>query len=175
MTDIATLPTLTSEEVHAKMRQIRNAKSRIAEEIATCEIDRAKLRAELELVDEHQERVTKDDREYVARLERELQAHLLNLRAADDRVKSVKTPWGDILSRELQPEYIKDDAALLAWCQDSIAGFVRERVIYTPDWERLKKACHVNANGQMVTDYGEIVAGVEVIERGPKVTVEVVP
>jgi hypothetical protein len=170
MTDTIAPPTLTAEEVHAKMRQLRNARSRIAEEIATCDADRAKLQEELRMIDEHQERVTKEDREFCGMLERELSAHLLNLRATDDRVKSVRTPWGDVTSRVQQPEYKRDEHVLRTWMART--GWTTTREVVDFDWDLLKKESHVNANGQMVTNAGEVVPGVEVIERGPKVVVE---
>ena len=166
------LPTLTAEEVHTKMRQLRNARSRIAEEIATCDLDRAKLQEELRMIDEHQERVTKEDREFCAMLERELSAHLLNLRATDDHIKSVRTPWGDISSRVQQPEFERVEAELVEWAEGQ--GFTRLKTITSVDWDGIKKASHIRGDRLVLTQTGEIVAGVTVIERGPKVTVEVV-
>ena len=172
MTDTLAPPVLTAEEVHTKMRQLRNARSRIAEEIATCDLDRAKLQEELRMIDEHQERVTKEDREFCGMLERELCAHLLNLRATDDHIKSVRTPWGDISSRVQQPEFRRDDAVLRQWASHD-GRFWKVRITEDIDWDALKKACEVK-HGQLVTPQGEIVPGIEVIDREPSVRVEVV-
>jgi len=175
MTDTLAPPVLTAEEVHAKMRHLRYARQRIAEEIATCDADRRKLQDELELIAEHQERVTKDDREFAAMLERELEAHLLNLRATDDRIKSVRTPWGDIASRVQQPEFKRDEDVLFAWADEyDRANFVKVTTHVSLNWEQLKKECHVNGD-RLVLGTGEVVPGVEVIKRGPKVSVELVP
>lgn len=155
------------------MRSIRDARSRIAEEVETCDNLRSKLLGELDLVAEHEEQITRADRERVAYLEGQLTAHLLWRRQADPECKSISTPWGRIESRVQQPEYRRDDKALKEWMLAN--GWSRERRIVDIDWEGLKKACHVNADGRLVTDVGEVVPGVEVIERGPKVIVEVVP
>jgi hypothetical protein len=162
---------LAAEDVHMMMRQLRDCRSRIAEEIATCDADRAKLQHDLMLVDEHQERVTKEDRERAAFLEGQLTAHLLNLRAMDDRVKSIKTPWGDVTSRVQQPEIQRVEVVLIEWARGQ--GFTRTKTLTTLDWEGIKNACHVRGNSLVLTHTGEVVPGVEVVERLPKVTVEV--
>ena len=172
MTDVATAPVvLSAEDVHTMMRQLRDCRSRIAEEIATCDADRAKLQHDLMLVDEHQERVTKDDRERAAFLEGQLEAHLLNLRATDDRIKSVRTPWGDINSRQQPADFQRDDAVLKEWMLAN--GWTTTRTVTDINWEGLKKACEAKA-GRLVTPDGETVPGVDVVDRLPKVTIEVV-
>lgn len=184
MSEVAEHPVpvvLSAEDVHMMVRQIRDAKSRIAEEIATCEADRNKLRRELNMVDEHQERVTKADRERVAYLEGQLTAHLLNLRATDDRIKSIKTPWGDVTSREQPPEFERDEPVLLEWCHamDNTGGYPRlVRYFEEPDpvvdWKAVKALCHVD--GELLISPEKLpVPGVTVKPRPLRVEVEIAP
>lgn len=166
------LPTLSAEDVGWMMRSIRDAQSRIAETLATHAKYVAKLEAEIAMVYEAQHAAVKSDIDKCAYLEAQLTAHLLNQRAADDKVKSIETPWGRVTSRVQQPEYKRDDAALLEWAL-VYDDFTRMKTTTSIDWERLKAACHVR-DGKLVTSDGEVVPGVEVIERGPKVSVEVI-
>lgn len=174
MTDTAveSVATLSAEDVALMMRQIRDANSRMAEERATCERLRDKLDDELRMIDAHEERATKEDALRVSYLTAQLEAHLLNKRAAGPGVKSIATPWGRIESREQQPEFVKDDAALLEWAL-VYDDFVRMKTTTTIDWERLKAECHVRA-GQLITSEGEVVPGVTVTERPLKVVVKVI-
>jgi hypothetical protein len=167
----AGVTTLSAEDVALMMRQIRTAHSRIAEEVATCDSLRAKLHEELAMVDEHEHKVTKGDIEHIAFLTAQLEAHLLNVRAAEPNVKSIATPWGVIHSKVQQPEYKRDESLLVEWAEG--AGFTRLKTMSSVDWEGIKKASHVRGEHLVMNDDGQIVAGVEVIERGPKVTVEV--
>lgn len=161
---------LSDEDVALMMRQLRNALSRVAEETATCDSLRDKLHQELAMIEDHERKVTKADRDHIAYLEQQLTAHLLNVRAADDRVKSIDTPWGRISSREQQPEFQRDEATVLAWAEGT--PFARTRPLTTLDWKALKEHCHVR-DGWLVTPEGEVVPGVEVVERPLKVDVEV--
>ena len=166
---------LSAEDVGWMMRSIRDAQSRIQEETVTHNNYRSKLLLEMDLIDEAEHAATKPDIDRIAYLTQQLEAHLLNKRAADPEVKSIATPWGTVSSRVQQPEYKRDDAVLREWAFAN--GYWRQqtKVIEEIHWDALKKACHVNTLGQLVTDQGEIVPGVEVITRGPKVTVEVTP
>jgi hypothetical protein len=174
MTETLTeISSLSAEDVALTMRAIRDARSRIAEEVMTCNALRKRLEDELALIAQHEVDATKADRDRIAYFEGQLTAHLLNKRAADPNIKSIPTPWGTVSSVAQPPEYRRDDKALKEWMLAN--GWSKERRLVDIDWEGLKKACHVNAERQLVTDVGEIVPGVEVIERGPKVTVEVEP
>lgn len=177
MTDTAveSVAVLSTEDVGWMMRSIRDAQSRISEELATHAKYRDKLEQEIALVNEGYLAAIKSDVDRVTYLTAQLEAHLLNKRAADDSVKSIRTPWGSVESREQQPEYVKDDPALLAWLQANHTELIREKTTLSPDWETIKAYCHPNANGQLVTPDGEVVPGVEVTERPPKVTVKVTP
>ena len=162
----------TPENVAWAFRKLRDAKSRIAEERATATALTVRLQQEIQQVEDHFENVTKPDRETAAYMENQLAQHLLARRAADDSVKSIATPWGDVTSRVQPPEFKRDDVILKEWASHD-GRFWKVHITETPDWEALKKACHVQGQW-LVTPEGEVIPGVEVIERGPRVSVEVV-
>jgi hypothetical protein len=173
--------TLSAEDVALMMRQLRDARSRIHEEVETCNALRKKLEQDAQFIDAHEQAITKGDQARVAFLTQQLEAHLLNVRAAEPNVKSIATPWGVILSRTQEPEYKRDDKLLLAWAEGYTFGdnhatpYVRVKETRLPDWDAIKRHARVDEQGRMFTPDGEQIAGVEVIQRAPKVTVEVTP
>lgn len=77
--------------------------------------------------------------------------------------KTVSLPYGKISLKKQQPEFIKDEEALLEFAKSS--GFVK--VKETTDWAELKKSCKVY-NGMLVDEDGEVVPGVKVVEKDDK-------
>lgn len=85
--------------------------------------------------------------------------------ASDPRLKTIKLPAGKVQVRQQPPEYRRDNQALLNWLKErGMTEFVE--VAETPRWAELKRQVQVAA-GHVVTADGEIVEGVEVIERSP--------
>lgn len=175
-TAVESVAVLSAEDVALMMRSIRDARSRIAEEVATAEALHRRLEREVEMISEHLIDVTKADNERIAYLEAQLTAHLLNKRAADPECKSISTPWGRIESREQEPEFIRDEAVLLAWADEQellgVDGYVRTTVKREADWKAIKAASRLGLE-HIVID-GEIVPGVTVVERPLKVSVKVI-
>ena len=77
--------------------------------------------------------------------------------------KTLKLPYGSISLKRQQPEFIKDDDLLFKFAKSS--GFTK--VSEKTDWSALKKKTQI-INGQLVTEDGEIVTGIEVKERDDK-------
>lgn len=98
-----------------------------------------------------------------------------------DRVphKSTKTtesytfPGGKLTRKKQQAEYKRDDKTIIDWLKTNADGrFVK--VTESVDWAALKDATGV-FEGNVVTGDGEVVPGIEVIERPDKFVVEVLP
>jgi phage host-nuclease inhibitor protein Gam len=83
---------------------------------------------------------------------------------ADPKAKTIKLPSGILQLRQQQPNFIRNDEALLAWCKTNRPEFVA--VKESPAWAEIKKIVVVSPDGQVVTQDGEIVAGVVAEERG---------
>lgn len=78
---------------------------------------------------------------------------------------------GKLVMKKQNPEYKRDDKTVIDWLKQNNNGqFVK--VAETLDWAGLKAATGV-FNGNVVTEDGEIIPGIEVIEREEKFTVEV--
>jgi len=77
--------------------------------------------------------------------------------------KTVKLPYGNITLKKQQPEFQRDEEALLEYAKET--GFIK--VKESADWAEIKKNCVV-VNGKLYDVNGEAVPGVVVIERGEK-------
>jgi hypothetical protein len=77
--------------------------------------------------------------------------------------KTISLPYGKISLTKQQPEFKKDDAALLEYAKEN--GFVK--VKESLDWETIKKQAQVH-EGSLIDENGIVVPGVKVVERGEK-------
>jgi len=86
--------------------------------------------------------------------------------------ESYKLPSGVLKIKAQQPEYIHDDAALLAWAQEQkLDGLVK--IEPALKWAELKDRLTFNGEIAVYTETGEIVPGVKIVERAPVFKVEV--
>ena len=85
--------------------------------------------------------------------------------------ESYKLPGGKLVLKTQNPEYNRDDARVIDWLKkNGQAQFVK--IEEKLDWAALKGATAV-FDGHIVTEDGEIIDGVEVINRDAKFVVEV--
>lgn len=76
-----------------------------------------------------------------------------------------RLPSGEIVKKYPSPEIKRDNEKLLSWIKNNKLNDYVE-VKETPKWGELKKITQI-INGQVVTEDGEIIEGIEVIERPP--------
>jgi phage host-nuclease inhibitor protein Gam len=85
--------------------------------------------------------------------------------------ESYSLPGGKLVLKKQNPEYKRDDAAVIAWLKENGGGrYVK--VSESLDWASLK-ADTAAIDGVIVDGDGQIIPGIEVVERGAKFTVEV--
>ena len=85
--------------------------------------------------------------------------------------ESYALPGGKLVMKTQNPEYKRDDATVIAWAKaNGFEQYVKTKEVL--DWAGLKAVTEA-FNGQLVTEDGEIVPGVEVVERPEKFIVEV--
>lgn len=85
--------------------------------------------------------------------------------------ESYKLPGGKLVLKTQNPEYKRDDKAVIEWAKaNNLGQFVK--VEEKLAWAELKDATAV-FEGHIVTEDGEIVPGVEVVNREAKFIVEV--
>lgn len=84
--------------------------------------------------------------------------------------ESYTHPLGKLVLKKQAPEFKRDDKTVIAWLKDNNGGgYVK--TVENLDWASLKKDVTVMGNSVVNSD-GEIIPGVEVVEREPKFTVE---
>ena len=85
--------------------------------------------------------------------------------------ESYSMPEGKLVMKRQAPEYKRDDPAVIAWLKANKPGqFVK--VKEELDWAGLKAVTGV-FGGNVVDENGEIIPGIEVVERDAKFVVEV--
>lgn len=85
--------------------------------------------------------------------------------------ESYTLPGGKLIVKTQNPEYKRDDATVIAWLKGN-GGESYIKVEEKLDWATLKGDTNA-VGGKIVTMDGEIVPGIEVIDREPKFVVEV--
>ena len=79
-------------------------------------------------------------------------------------MEKYRLPSGEIIKKYPGPEFKRDNDKLLDWIKFNGLDYVE--IKESPKWGELKKITKV-INGQVVTEDGEIIEGVEVVERPP--------
>lgn len=109
----------------------------------------------------------KDAMRTVGFFESLLREYYLPRFASDPRLRTIKLPAGKVQVRAQQPEFQRDEAALLAWLKKREMMDYIER-IERPRWGELKQHVRVAENGLCIDAVtGEIVDGVTAIPRPP--------
>ena len=85
--------------------------------------------------------------------------------------ESYPLPGGKLILKTQNPEYKRDDKKVIEWLKAN-KGEQYVKVKEELDWASLK-AVTASFEGHIVTEDGEIIPGIDVIDREPKFTVEV--
>lgn len=85
--------------------------------------------------------------------------------------ESYQHPLGKLVLKNQAPEFKRDDKAVIAWLKKSPDTIRYIKTKEELDWSSLKADTTVLGN-QIVNADGEIIPGVEVVEREPKFAVE---
>ena len=126
------------------------------------------LQAKIESLQEKMKKLEDEERQAKERRDSYLIEYFETI---DDKFKKktktqekYRLPSGEIIKKYPGPEYRRDNNKLLDWIKANELDYVE--VKESPKWGELKKITRV-VNGQVITEDGEIVEGVEVIERPP--------
>ncbi len=121
-------------------------------------------------------RKAKDEEQHVTEQRNEMLAEYFET-IDPEQMKKTKTtlkyrlPNGELVKKYQNPQFKRDNNKLADWLEkNNMTDYLQ--VKKSAKWGELKKITQVS-NGQVVTEDGEIVEGVEVVERPPKFEVEV--
>lgn len=149
-----------------------------AKETELAEVRRLKMQLENKITfyKERLEKVQKEEEFIIERRNGKLAEYFESINEKDMKVtktqKKYRLPSGELVKKFPGPQYKKDDEKLSKWLETNQMSEYIE-VKKQAKWGDLKKATKV-VNGQVVIkDTGEMVEGVEVIERAPNFKVEV--
>ncbi len=134
-----------------------------------------KLREKIALYEEKLRKAKEEERRVIEQRNEMLAEYF---EAIDPKqMKKTKTmlkyrlPNGELVKKRQTPQFKRDNNKLADWLEkNNMTDYLQ--IKKSAKWGELKKITKVN-NGQVVTEDGEIVEGVEVVERPPKFEVEV--
>ena len=85
-------------------------------------------------------------------------------------MESYELPSAKLVLKQQSPEFVRDDNAVLEWCHSQgNEEFIK--VKESLDWAGLKKMVDVSGDKVVVGGTGEVVPGIEVVQREPKFSV----
>ena len=143
------------------IRKIAKARKEFAEAEQQAERERERIDAWLDGKRKARERAE----EFFTGL---LTAYYLPQHMEDPKRKTFTLPAGVFQVSQQQPEYQRDDAALVQWLESHVMPDYLE-TIKKHKWAELKKL--IEAKGGVATVAGEVVDGITVVPRGLKFTV----
>ncbi|MEK4030858.1 host-nuclease inhibitor Gam family protein [Pseudobacillus sp. FSL P4-0506] len=158
----------TLEDAAEAQRRVSYFKDRQAEIDAIIEKQIEPFLKKIEMIKEWGEEAKKEFIEkesyYTATLEQYLRSEVeRQVEAGKKPKKTLTLPYGKISLKKQQPEFVKDEEKIFEYAKQSGLIKVKE----STDWAELKKQCQV-VNGVMVDENGEVVPGIQVVERDDK-------
>lgn len=82
----------------------------------------------------------------------------------DPKAKTIKLPSGRLEARKAQPEYLRDKETMLPWVEQNRPEYIV--VKKDIDWSGLKKVLKFQNGTGIDPDTGEVVPGLNVVDRG---------
>lgn len=145
------------------MRKIAKARKEFAEAEQQAERERERIETWLG----GKRRAKERDEEFFTGL---LTAYYLPQHMEDPKRKTFKLPAGAFQVRAQQPDYQRDDVALVKFLEEHVMPDYLE-VVKKPKWAELKKRIEARGGIAILSDTGEAVDGIMVVPRGLKFTV----
>ncbi len=100
-----------------------------------------------------------------------LQGHHAAEVERDHRAKTIHLPWGITPRvRAQQPQWVRDEQALLEWAQAMAPEYVGQRPVLR--WGEMRRAAAVTEDGRAVLPDGQVLPGVEVLRKAELWSVE---
>ncbi|MCR2045518.1 host-nuclease inhibitor Gam family protein [Anaerosalibacter massiliensis] len=126
------------------------------------------LRSKIEVLEEKLRKVEEEENSAIERRNSYLAEYFESI---DEKFKKktktqekYRLPSGEIVKKYPSPQFKRDNNKLLNWIKSSGLDYVE--IKESPKWNELKAITSVK-NGQVITEDGEIVEGIKVIERDP--------
>jgi len=157
----------TTEQAIWAMRKLHGIAVEIdsVKAIALAEIDKIQAWVESET-----KQLQADENFFTALLE----GYHRRLFEQDNKKKTIKLPHGSLQLRAQEPVYTKDDKKIIAWAEKN-----RPELVISPpkelSWGELKKQTKVIERQVFDTVTGEVIPGIEAMERDPKFSVKLKP
>lgn len=148
------------------MRKLAKIRQKQAENTSTAKAMTDELNSEIQRTLDWLRGVNQEEEDSASYFVGGLEAYYWKQMEDNPKSKTVKLPHGQLKSKVQQPEYIKDDEALLLWAKEFRLDAVK--VKETVDWAAVKKDVKLVNDVPVDSSTGAVIDGVTVTERPPK-------
>ncbi len=160
----------TRDQASWALRKIGHIEKQLADNKRLADAERAKI----EDWEKGEAESLNREKDYFTSL---LASYHMALLVGDPKARTIRLPYGLLKCRKQQPEFVRDETALLTWVKANQPDFIK--VKESVDWAEFKKLTALaepeGINAQVVdTTTGMIVEGVTAIIRPDKFEVEVI-
>ncbi|NLI58767.1 MAG: hypothetical protein GX387_09670 [Clostridium sp.] len=126
------------------------------------------------MIAEYEEKIQKEEERLnkkTSYLEGKLQQYFQSVKYKSTKTQKIyKLPSGTLRLKYPQPEFKRDEEKLVNWLKENkFLDLIKVREV--PNWVELKKNIKISGN-RVVSEDGQIIEGVEVIEKPPVFEVE---
>ena len=153
------------------MRKIKHMKENKRENKELAEEQIAEIRKEIAEVESWLEDENGKLDDNIGFMENKLEHYARQLREDDPDLKTHKLPFGSIKFRSQRPKWNYDDEKLLEFSEINLSEVVK--VEKKVDKRELKKRLDVAGDRAVVKETGQIVEGIEIIDRPEKLKIDV--
>ena len=128
------------------------------------------LTNKIEIIKERLEKVKKEKENKISRRDNYLLRYFEEvpeeLKKKSKTIEKYRLPSGEIIKKYPAPEFKRDNDTLVNWLKENkMAEFIE--VKESAKWADLKKATKTIGSSVVLEETGEIIEGIEVIERAP--------
>jgi len=130
------------------------------------------LTNKIEILKERLEKVKKEKENKITRRDSYLLRYFEEipeeLKKKSKTMEKYRLPSGEIIKKYPTPEYIRDNDTLVRWLKENkMTEFIE--VKESAKWADLKKSTKIIGSSVVMEETGEVIEGVEVIERVPTI------
>ena len=153
------------------LKTIRELKDKQSDHERLAEKLISELKEEIQEIEQWRDQENEKLQNNIDFLESKLESYMLSLREDEPDLKTKNLPYGKLKFRAQRPKWKYDEDKLLEFLVNNKPDMVR--VKRKPDKRTLKKKAEVSGNKAILTDTGELIEGVTVVERPEKFKVSV--
>ena len=153
------------------LRKIRHMKEKQKENEELAESQIEKIQKEIDEIKEWLDKENGKIQDNIDFLKNKLKSYAMELKEENPDLKTHNLPFGALKFRKRRPKWNYDEDKLLKFAKSSLQEAVK--VKKKVDKRKLKKKAKVVGNKAVITESGEIIEGVNIVQRPEKFKIDV--